>query len=402
MSKTFCALPWVNISADPDGSVKPCCISTDYIKRSDGTKFNLGIDPISDIINSEDFVCIRNKMLDGQPISGCSQCYVQEASGGKSQRMLHNSQWKTSPKIKQGSVIEPTVEYFDLRFGNMCNLSCRSCFPGYSSQMAKDVNDNQKLQKFHPILSENLNHWYTTEMYENNIRGQYDNIKQLYITGGEPTIIKQNYVLLESLVNEGKNTDITLLINTNMTNLQGRWLELLKEFKSVILFASIDGIGKVQEYIRYPSNWKQIDDNFTTLVELNLANVQIRPTPVIQATNLGNIVELFEYFEQFNRLAKKTVVDMMPIILENPSYLNLVHLPLDYKKSCMNKIQTWINQSCRYQSSVFYTRMRSLVAKCHQEPVDDERRRFFEYNAILDEHRSESLASVNNELWELR
>jgi sulfatase maturation enzyme AslB (radical SAM superfamily) len=401
MSNTFCILPWINISVDPDGSVKPCCISTDYITKNTGQKYNLGYDRIDTIVNSSDFIKIRQDMIDGKPISGCKQCYTQEASGGKSQRMLHNTQWMV-PDKSYHEVIEPVIEYFDLRFGNMCNLSCRSCFPGYSSQMAKDVESNEQLTKFHPILTEDLNQWYTTETYRENIEGQFDNIRQLYITGGEPTIIQENYKLLESLIQSGKHSNITLLINTNMTNLQGKWVDLLKQFKSVILFPSVDGVGDMQEYLRYPSNWEQIERNFSALIGLNLPNVQIRPTPVIQIANLNKIVDLFEYYENFNRIAKRRVVDIMPIILESPPYMNMVNLPVSYKHECMVKIREWIATKCRYQGPTFHIRMKSLSHKCQEDPNMSELSRFFEYNDILDKQRGESLSNVNVDLWSLR
>ena len=76
MSKTFCVMPWINVSTDPDGTIIPCCISRDVIKKSDGTPYNLGHDKIEDFFNSPDFVNIREKMLKGEKVDGCSQCYL--------------------------------------------------------------------------------------------------------------------------------------------------------------------------------------------------------------------------------------------------------------------------------------------------------------------------------------
>jgi hypothetical protein len=87
---TYCVLPWVNITVDPDGSIKPCCVSQDFIKKPTGEKFNLGFDKIEDIVNSKDLVEIRQKMLAGEKVAGCSQCYQHEEYGGKSQRLQYN------------------------------------------------------------------------------------------------------------------------------------------------------------------------------------------------------------------------------------------------------------------------------------------------------------------------
>ncbi len=83
-------MPWNNVSVDPDGSVKPCCISRDYIKKSDGTKFNLGHDKIEDFYNSPDYIEIRQKMLSGETVPGCSQCTQIESYGKESKRIITN------------------------------------------------------------------------------------------------------------------------------------------------------------------------------------------------------------------------------------------------------------------------------------------------------------------------
>ena len=68
-NKSFCPLPWINISVDPDGSVKPCCVSTDFITTEDGSNFNLGKHRLEEILNSPNFVSLRQKMISGQIIS---------------------------------------------------------------------------------------------------------------------------------------------------------------------------------------------------------------------------------------------------------------------------------------------------------------------------------------------
>ena len=89
-------MPWMNISVDPDGSVKPCCISQQHIKKEDGTAYNLGYDKVEDIVNSPEYVSIRGKMIKGEKIDGCIQCYkVEEYNKTQSKRYLYNLNWLT-------------------------------------------------------------------------------------------------------------------------------------------------------------------------------------------------------------------------------------------------------------------------------------------------------------------
>ena len=400
MSNTFCVLPWLNITVDPNGDIKPCCVSTDFIKKPDGTHFNLGTDTIEDIYNSSDFLSIRQKMLDGEIVSGCSQCYQHERLGGNSQRISYNEKWNNQ---KFTSTIANTkIQYFDLRFGNLCNLSCRSCNPRNSSKFAKEIHElrDTEIRKFHGSYTLSIDDWYETTMFEKNIESQINNVTMLYLTGGEPTVIKKNIEMLEKFVLNGHSRRITLVINSNMTNLNSSFYQLLTKFKQVIFYASIDGHGEIQEYLRYPSNWNQIDQNIQTL--LTHSNMIVRPTPVIQITNLNKIVDLFEYFESFNRLRGKTIIDMMPIILENPSYLNLAYLPKEYKMMCWDRIQEWLDTKCKYQTGLFYNKMKALKTKCLEEVEPAENlNRYIEFNTILDNHWQHQLQSVNPELYNI-
>ena len=146
MTESFCVLPWVNITVDPDGAIKPCCISHDYIKKEDGTKFNLGYDSIDDIYNSKEYVELRQKMLDNEYIPGCDVCYHNEEYGRQSRRLINNEQYNTvTPTSTQSNL---KIKFFDLRFGNLCNLKCRSCNPTNSSQIEKEIIERlQECQK---------------------------------------------------------------------------------------------------------------------------------------------------------------------------------------------------------------------------------------------------------------
>ncbi len=401
MSKSFCIMPWNNVSVDPDGSVKPCCISRDYIKKSDGTKFNLGHDKIEDFYNSPDYIEIRQKMLSGETVPGCSQCTQIESYGKESKRIITNRRFADQLNQTE-TTVKPDIEYFDLRFGNLCNLKCRSCIPLNSSQLDKQVIEHPKLKKFYHNSNYNINDWYETEIFDSNLFSNLSHIKLLYITGGEPSLIKKNFELLKKLIKEGYSKDISLIINSNLTNDKSDFFDLIVEFKKVSFYASVDGYDSVQEYLRYPSDWSQIDKNIQKLVERRADNIELKLAPVIQIVNLGSITDLFEYAEKFNRQADKLVVDVFLNVLENPSYLNILHLPNEYKIECWNRIETWVNDKCQYQSELFHSQLETLKNICfavteHPEEIDT----FFEFNEMLDKIQRTSLADTIPELYKI-
>lgn len=411
-NKSFCVLPWINISVDPDGRVKPCCISTDEIKKDDGTPFNLGYDKISDILNSYEFQQLRRKMHDGEMVPGCSQCYNNEKYGSTSNRTFHNNSWLAIPEVADKvknhiETIPKTVQYFDLRFGNLCNLKCRSCSPRNSSQLNKELFElqpkyNNLGQFFGPENLDNINDWYMTDTFMQNLQGQADYIDRVYFTGGEPTLIDKNYEMLDYFIGQDKAKNITLKFNTNMTNLKPRFLDTVMQFKKVIFMVSIDGFGKVQEYLRYPSDWGQVSSNLEKLASLAEDKVSIVCSPVVQKTNLSSIVDLFDYLNNINIKYNRQVIQIQPTILNNPTHLDLLYLPLEYKQEQLKKINSWINNKYVFHSPSFTANMQQLENKCNTS-VDyaENLKKFKEFTDIFDNHRNHYLKDVNPELAEL-
>lgn len=400
-SKTYCVMPWLNISVDPDGSIKPCCEAHYHFKKPDGSKFNLGSDKIEDIYNSEDFVNMRTSMLEGKPVTGCETCYRNEEMSGHSSRTYNNAHWKikfTKP------VAEINIKYFDLRFGNLCNLMCRSCNPRNSSQLEKELKllSNTNISKYIGSgYDYDINQWYLTDTFDKNIESQIHNIKWLYITGGEPTIVEKNIELLEKIIAAGRSKSITLSFNTNMTNTKPKFYELIKQFRHVICISSIDGYGDMQEYLRYPSDWNQISHNLKELIDIGRP-VGVSPAIVVQATNLGKMVELLDYFEDFNRIANASVVKVGIILLQHPNYLSLINLPVEYKIKCWERIEEWLQTKCKFQSPEFHNSMLGLKEMCYTDALSIEAiKKYKEFNLILDNNRKQKLQDVNLELYNL-
>lgn len=405
-NNSFCVMPWINISTHTDGTVKLCCVSDKFMHKEDGIKLNLGYDELPNIINSTDLKKIRKDMIEGKPIDGCKRCYDTEKYGGKSYRNLYNEGYtKQIPILKKiisstnndGS-IDNTVEYLDIRFGNMCNLACRSCYPEASSQFNKEVIKlfpTSDIRNYHNISTKNLNDWYTTDVFEKNIDSQLGNIQSYYMNGGEPTIIQNNLTILQKMIDAGVSKNISIKFNSNMTNNKKEFYDLLPHFKQILFMCSIDGYGSMQEYLRYPSKWSQIDNTLTKLVSMGLTNLLVRPTPVIYKPNLEYITDLFDYFDSVS--SKYNVeLNISPVILMEPDYLDFYYLPLDYKQRCWEKIEIWMKKDTKKRDSNFYGIMNTVKNKCLEEVEYKENlARFFKFNDILDSNRNQKLLKVN-------
>ena len=137
-SKTFCIYPFYNINSNTDGSVKLCCNIRDnsHVKKNDGTEYNLGKDSIDEIWNSDHLKNTRSKMLAGEKVNDCKDCYRHEELSGSSSRTQSNKQYLHNPKILKAvndfiithKVSITHLNSVELRLGNVCNLACNSCW----------------------------------------------------------------------------------------------------------------------------------------------------------------------------------------------------------------------------------------------------------------------------------
>jgi MoaA/NifB/PqqE/SkfB family radical SAM enzyme len=401
-SNTFCVLPFIHIATDPDGVTKPCCISSN---RSDQ---NFGQQSTDELFNSEFYRDIRRKMHQGQSVAGCETCYVKEQSSDQSHRTLYNQQYLKNPKIKslitqsfqQDYQIDSNIYYLDLRFGNLCNLQCRSCNPRNSTQLNKEIikiaSADSEIHEFYATEPQDLNSWYKSQQFQKNIKAVGPDLTTLYITGGEPTIIEQNIQLLETLIAENFAQNITLKISTNLTNISKKLLNLLNQFQTVIVFCSIDGTDQYQEYLRYPSNWQQIKKNFLYLLtHCNKTKFHIKVTPVVQNVNFENIVDLFEFVESY------PTVEIWPIVLENPQHFDLQYLPVNYKQQCLDRLIKWYD--CYHKKNQFLdAAIKQISYKCHlTTDYQPTLRKFWQVTQMFDQHRSEDLKKVNHRLWQI-
>ena len=66
MSNTMCTVPWVGFSNDPDGRIRPCCISKDHVVKEDGTPYYTQKDNIKDIFHSKYMNELRQEFKDGK------------------------------------------------------------------------------------------------------------------------------------------------------------------------------------------------------------------------------------------------------------------------------------------------------------------------------------------------
>lgn len=420
---TFCVYPWIEQVVQPTGKVSFCCVAKDggLLRKPDGQYYGAAKDRLSEAWNSDHMQRIRQRMLAGEKVAGCELCYFQESIGKKSYRQMHNEEWlkkdradieeRVHSSIANQFNVDKAALYLDLRLGNLCNLKCRSCNPYNSSQIHKEVThlmdtDPEYLKfwtmKHRDSKPASYPNWFESDAFWDEVIESIPNLRKVYLTGGEPTLIEKNYRFLQACIDSGHSNHIFLMFNTNCTNIQERFLKLLPHFEFVLINASIDGLGPINDYIRFLSRWETIDRNFRQLVAL-ADNVKIGITPVIQVYNILNIADLLRYVESV-ALTSRSDINVDFLYATDPPYINPQILPHSVKAEAVRRLEDYKRESKTYHVQSYLKNsvdscinMLNEVPHANTEQISD----FKEYTRLLDKHRKQSFASVFPDLSEL-
>jgi len=152
MTETFCPIPWIFQAARSNGDIRICCQANitknqGVIRKEDGTAYNVGIDDLNEARNAELMKNVRLNMLNGVWSDECGRCKNEELNGLNSRRKYEEKNWPNftfdiakSLTNEDGTIDtdENPVQYYDLRFGNFCNLKCRMCGPTDSDTWYED------------------------------------------------------------------------------------------------------------------------------------------------------------------------------------------------------------------------------------------------------------------------
>lgn len=287
MSKdTFCILPFIHLYSNSQGIVSPCCISEKFDSRK-----TLKNSTIEEVYNTNQFKSLRKELVSGIKSKSCSKCWEIESKGLNSYRHHWNSQYGFKYNMEPDGYVKPNFKYIDVRFSNICNLKCIMCMHDYSSQ---HWNDDLKKQGIPKVLR-------IKENIVDDLKPYISNLDRIYFAGGEPLITKEHYELLDYLHQENK--DIQIEYTTNLSIIKNDFETLVKkwkEFKSVHIQVSLDGLYEMGETIRVGMDTKVVLENIKILQKNNLEY-----TISFSVANY-NVMGIYEFAEEL--INKKIVL----------------------------------------------------------------------------------------------
>lgn len=428
MSKTFCPIPWIFQATRSNGDVRICCqanvtANKGVIRKPNGDAYNAGADDLNESRNAELMRNVRLNMLNDVWSEECGRCKSEDEAGLDSRRRYENQTWafniddaRAQTKLDGSIDVDKTpIRYYDLRFGNFCNLKCRMCGPSdsdawYGDWIAltgtnkfKDTSGVITIQDINGKLKAPGFDWFNYEPFWTALEANSQNIEQVYFAGGEPMLIDRHYDFLEKCIAQGVAKNITIEYNTNMSTIPTKVLSLWTQFKKVRIGASVDGMGKVLEYQRYPAKWGKVLRNLQTIDALP-DNVTAWLAFTVTAYNIAHMIDFMKWkltqsgFKKINASLGKPIITYH--VAHHPQQLNVRVLPDDMKEELtikFNEFLTWIDDNgfaehIRRQAKQIVS---GVITYMNSESYyDKEWNNFVTYTKKLDEIRNESLLDI--------
>lgn len=289
----FCVLPFYGVEYPLNS---PCCLMTHH-----------------------DVEHVKQQMLDGIRPSACNKCWKVEDAGLQSDRQIKNSMldYYTNTDIgtlyqrakdKQASVISYKIDT-----SIICNSTCVTCGPGASTSW-------RKLESKYRTIPVKRTALITKSAISTLV--DFKTAAAINFRGGESLLSKTNFFALEQLIAHN-NTDCFVSFTTNGSVIPNEYqLSLLKQFKNLNFNLSIDGTGKVFEYMRYPLTWSGL---LKTIEFCRQMQIDISASYTISNLNVMYHTATTQWF-------KDNSIPYINNIVYNPSHYSPSSLPLEVKR----------------------------------------------------------------------
>lgn len=375
-NKSLCLYPFINLINDYGSAVQCQKVSTPVTK----------IESITDWSTDPAFATIRNNMLAGlQMPEKCQICYEREETGEESARQFESLEWAMelglSNKQDLKNIKSPVL--YEIRPSNKCNIMCRMCDGDHSHLIQKENEEIGFASSTRPPMQD-----FPYDKID------FDTVKRIYWAGGEPTVMPEFYAFLRRSI-EQKQTDFYLSIGTNGQKISDLLLDLLKEFPCVNFSISFDGYGKINDYIRWGSDFDVIRTNCYKILE---QGHQLSFQTVFSMYNATRIHEVYEFYDREFPGCNTLVQPASQI----DGYLGPWHNPL--RKQVLESMhrcrETKIYHNSGRNTNDLVEEVMARFENCDYDPAI--LRQFFEYNDALDQARGSRLVDYIPELEQAR
>jgi organic radical activating enzyme len=274
----------------------------------------VGVDDFNSFHNTPLKLQDREKMLRGEwPGRGCEYCRDLEQSGKYSDRTHHlQVPYMSPPELDNDpTATSVTPRVVEVYFDNVCNMSCIYCWDGFSSKIQQENKKFGRFEKNGVVIDNHANivphKKQLTEKFWQWMTENGPQLRRFHVLGGEPFYQLQ----FEECLNFFENTPCPALEFNVISNLKIESSKLSnilvrikklqdeKKIRRFDLTASIDCLGKEQEYVRYGISIDQWKQNFQLVAEQSWIYLNINQT--LSSLTLKTTPDLLAFINQLRK-----------------------------------------------------------------------------------------------------
>lgn len=285
-----CAMTYHGISINQDGTLDPCC---QYSRQEDLPVVGYGnMEYFTSTVRTQ----MREDARNGVQHAGCQKCWTEEDAGLTSLRQFAEKWYPNNSDsfffVNEFNDAENIpVYHLELRLGNFCNLKCIMCTEGSSSSVYAERVQHRAEYSTIGIYPYNprITPWWEDQRFIDFCDQRLHRVKRINFTGGEPFLIPEVRTVLDRI-----DKNVTVSFNTNLTQISNRLVDQLKTFDNVEIVVSLEGVGAMNDYVRYPSHWQDIVDNLA-LIRDQIPTASVSVNHTLQHTSVYALPALTQW-----------------------------------------------------------------------------------------------------------
>jgi len=285
--------------------------------------------------NSEHMQSVRRRMMAGETLPECEVC---------NDRLLNTDVYRSyfnslfghkyldamSQTDATGFTSMQPVSW-DYRFSNLCNFKCRMCGDMLSSAWESEQRQFDMIDWSNP-----KNTWMVPEVkkqieqfQDQQIEAEFSQaveehrVEEVYWVGGEPLMYEQHWRYMKRIIELGDGPRVYARYNTNLSRVDYRGINLYRDILAGLrdwqICASIDGTGRIGEYIRSGLDFDQWLENFRQGVEIQRHSRQVRMDFTLTTPGLFEVQKIHTLAQELGvEVLAKVVFSFSPDIIMSP------------------------------------------------------------------------------------
>jgi hypothetical protein len=339
--ETLCMAPWTHTYLSPQTERRMCCASREpaqnfeqYIDTRAGTGRYIPI-TLEQHWNSDHMRDVRRRMMAGETLPECEVCndrllntdvyrsYFNQLFGDKYLQVVEQTDATGYTTMKPVS--------WDYRFSNLCNFKCRMCGDMLSSSWESEqrqhnmINwDNPKNTWMRPDIKYQIEQFQSSQIEQEFSDAVEDHrVEEVYWVGGEPLMYEQHWRYMKRIIELGDGPNVYARYNTNLSRINYRGINLFRDILSRTrdwqVCASLDGTGRIGEYIRSGLKYDSWLENFAEGVSYSTHRRQMRIDFTLTLPGMFEIERIARLSATYGtQILAKVVFSFSPDIVMSP------------------------------------------------------------------------------------